>query len=182
MRYKNEPSRIRKVLVSTTAAIAAAGLFIVFYASSYFFLPPNVLDDNNNKGTTTAENSLNKSNPLMSHGHAELTILINGKPLDLSLPQYQNKSIAISLENNSGSILHIHDRDAWMGLFLESIGMSLDNNCLRLSNGTSYCSSLDSQIIFMVDGMVNGEFQHYTPKDGDKLLINYGRVEEISHH
>lgn len=60
--------------------------------------------------------------------------------------------------------------------------MSLDNNCLQIANGTSYCSNFDNQIVFLVNGMANGEFQHYTPKDGDKILISYGRIEEIPNH
>lgn len=76
MKYNNEPSRTRKILVTTTAGIAAVGLFVAFFASSYFFLPPEVL---HNKGTVAAKNSQTKSAPLTSHGHAELTVSVNGK-------------------------------------------------------------------------------------------------------
>lgn len=176
MRYNNEPSRLRKSVMTVAAGIAAIGLFILFFASSYLFLPPEPLES---KGPTAITDSQSDSNLSMSHGHAELTVSVNGKTLDLSGPEYQNRNIGIHLEDNDGSTLHIHDRSAWIGLFLESIGMSLKDNCLKIPNGTSYCSNFDNQVVFLVNGNVNGEFQHYTPKSEDKILISYGSKEAI---
>ncbi|WP_337861808.1 hypothetical protein [Nitrososphaera sp.] len=176
MRYNNEPSALRKIAMSIAAGLAAIAFFALIFTSSYFFLPPKSPD---NTESAPTKNTLAGSGLTVNHGHAELTVLVNGDKLDFSKPEYQNKSIRIHLEDNDGSTLHIHDRSTRIEVFFESVGMSLDNNCLQIQDGTSYCSNFDNQIIFSVNGMANAGFQYYIPANGDTIVVSYGKIE---HH
>jgi hypothetical protein len=57
--------------------------------------------------------------------------------------------------------------------------MTLADNCLTLATGLSYCSNFDSQIRFYVNSVPNNEFQHYLPRDGDRILISYGKTADV---
>lgn len=173
MRPRNEPRGLRKIVVTIAAGLVATAFFIAFFTSSYIFLPPQTRSAGDEANPVSAPADVSQATDLTKHGHAALMVFVNGVLLDFSGAEYQNKGIMMHFENNDGFTLHIHDRAAWLGPFFESIGMSLDNNCLSLRNGAQYCSNFENQVTFSVNGKPNGEFQHYTPRDGDKILLSY---------
>ena len=72
----------------------------------------------------------------------------------------------MDFENRDGFPLHKHARFAWLQSFFESLNMSFAQNCLIVSNGSSYCSNFEqSDRIFALNGKANDQFEHYIPKD-----------------
>jgi hypothetical protein len=86
----------------------------------------------------------------------------------------------MDFENGDDFTLHKHARFASLGPFFESLNMSFSQNCLTLNNGSSYCSNFNNQIVFLVNGKPNDQFEHYVPKDGDRILISYGSPDKIN--
>jgi hypothetical protein len=99
--------------------------------------------------------------------------------LNFSTPQYQKRDLLMDFENRDGFPLHKHARFAWLGSFFESLNMSFAQNCLIVSNGSSYCSNFNNQIAFLVNGKANDQFEHYIPKDGDTMLISYDNNDDL---
>jgi hypothetical protein len=115
-----------------------------------------------------------------SHAHPALMVFVNGKVLDFSNSKYQKRDLLMDFENGDGFTLHKHARFGWLGPFFESLNMSLAQNCLTISNGSSYCSNFNNQIVFLVNGKANDQFEHYVPKDGDRILISYGSADKVN--
>ena len=184
MKHSLDPSHFRKIVVSVIAGLLAIILFVAFFAVSYLIFPPSIVDNdlsNTLSGPPSVGTGSGSAKPdiLFSHIHAAFLIFINGKLLDLSDSRYQNQDMRIHFENGDGFTLHKHDRSTWLGPFFESLNMTLADNCLTLANGTSYCSNFDSQITFWINGNQNDQFQHYEPKDNDRVLLSYGRLEDV---
>ena len=85
----------------------------------------------------------------------------------------------MDFENRDGFPLHKHARFAWLGSFFESLNMSFAQNCLIVSNGSSYCSNFNNQIAILVNGKANDQFEHYILKDGDTILISYDNNDDL---
>jgi hypothetical protein len=85
----------------------------------------------------------------------------------------------MDFENRDGFPLHKHARFAWLGSFFESLNMSFAQNCLIVSNGSSYCSNSTIRSHFLVNGKANDQFEHYIPKDGDTILISYDNNDDL---
>lgn len=151
---------------------------VIFAASSVISF---IISPSKNTQVSSIENvtALKVIQPNEGHAHAAFMIFVNGKAVDFSDKKYQNQDILTHFENGDGVTLHNHSRKAWLGMFLQTLNMTLAKNCLTLDNGSSYCSDFDNQISFVVNGKQNSQFQHYIPKDGDRILISYGKPEQI---
>lgn len=114
-----------------------------------------------------------------THAHATLAIFVNGNLLNFTAQKYQNRDMLMHFENGDGFTLHKHSRNAWLEPFLESLNMKLANDCITLDNDSSYCTNFNNQVSFEVNGEPNKLFEHYTPRDGDKILVSYGKANEL---
>ncbi len=178
------------IIITIKTGFIAIGLFVGFLAISYS-VAPSLTNNNKNNNTSTNEGNLQSTNSRLdiygnlvggsvneSHAHAALMIFVNGKVLNFSNPQYQKQDLLMDFENGDGFTLHKHARFAWLGSFFESLKMSFAQNCLTLNNGSSYCSNFNNQVDFLVNGKANDQFEHYVPKDGDRILISYGNSND----
>jgi hypothetical protein len=180
-----DPSHLRKISVTVVAVVGTLALFVVLFGASYILFPPS----NNDASTSgpapaSVQQSLNQSADKLAdnytkHFHAALMMFVNGALQDFSAQKYQDQDLRIHFENGDGFTLHKHDRSSWLGPFLESLNMTLANNCLTVANGSSYCGNFDNQIRFFVNGASNSDFQHYSPRDEDRILISYGKDSDV---
>lgn len=183
----SDPSTFRKTVVTIVAGLVTMAAFAFLFGASYLIFPAS-------KGNHATDNSAPTANltrsdqttalqvpdsAAQSHAHAAFMVFVKGERIDFSLPQYQSRDSRMQFENGDGFTLHKHDNDAWFGPFFESLNMTLANNCLSIANRTSFCSNFDNQISFIVNGQPSGQFQHYIPYDKDRILISYGKGEEI---
>ncbi|MGH9909891.1 MAG: hypothetical protein ACRD32_04560, partial [Nitrososphaerales archaeon] len=72
-------------------------------------------------------------------------------------------------------LIHRHATGVDLGFLFESFKMKFDSQCVTLGNGTSYCDEGDKTLKFFVNGVRNDMYGKYVLKDGDKILISYGK-------
>lgn len=166
----------RFILVTIFVVLATVVIFAGSSAISFVISPSKNIQTSSIDNRTISK--IIQSNG--SHIHAALMIFVNGKTVDFSDSRYQNQDMMTHFENGDGITLHNHSKKAWLGMFFQTLNMTLAGNCLTLNNGTSYCSDFDNQISFVVNGKQNSQFQHYVPKDGDRILISYGKQDIIN--
>lgn len=166
----------RKIIVlSVFTVLVTFAIFVGVFTVSFVMAPAKNTQVSFVNNVTTSK----PVQPTQGHTHAALMVFVDGKAVDFSDSKYQNKDLLTHFENGNGVTLHNHSKKAWIGMFLQTLNMTLANNCLTLNDGSSYCSDLDSQISFVVNGKTNSQFQHYIPKDGDRILISYGKPDKI---
>jgi hypothetical protein len=197
---QNRGNTSRIILVTLLAASVTIALFIVFIVGSGVIMPSTPAPSSINKVTDKIESNqknLNNSGassssppptevsspnsteiygePRSQHDHASIAVFINGNPLNFSHPKFQNQDLLMHFEGGNSFTLHKHAKKSWLGPFFESLNITFAQNCFVIKdNGSSYCSNFDKQISLYVNGEVNNMFQHYVPKDGDKILLSYG--------
>ena len=125
------------------------------------------------------------------HAHAAFTIMLNGAYVDTSTlrhPEYAfgNKYIFYAPHARDFKEDNIHRvaTGATMGLFLESIGFKLTDECLILPDGTmklngaeferkEWCNEGDYKIKLYVDGSLFEGGQRYIIRVFDSLFLVY---------
>ncbi|HJT10241.1 MAG TPA: hypothetical protein VJ771_05600 [Candidatus Nitrosotalea sp.] len=157
------------VIVSGWTALALVTAFLIW---------PYITDIEKEVKTNHASAN-NFSADRNTHAHATLAVFVNENLLNFSSSKYQNRDMLMHFEGGDGFTLHKHFRYAWLGSFFESLNMSLGENCLVINNGSSYCSNLESQVMFFVNGTKSNKFEHYVPGSGDRILVIYGIPDEI---
>src|SRR3989338_6424050 len=92
-------------------------------------------------------NETSSFGPLGStHKHADVKIYVSGDAISLSQQKYQLKSDLVHFENFDGDVVHVHTTGMNLGYMLKTLGMKLDENCLKLDTGKEYCSSENSEL------------------------------------
>lgn len=114
------------------------------------------------------------------HIHAKFKIYIQNKSIDFSVSKYQLPLINphVHLENGDGETIHVHATGVTMGVFLDSLGIKFDKNCLIMDTGEKYCNQNDKTLKFYVNGEPNQKWENYIIREGDKILISYGNESE----
>ena len=117
--------------------------------------------------------------PHAVHEHANLLIIIDGKPFDLGKPQYQSSkkkelNEVVHLHDGNGTVVHKHRSDATWGMFFESLPKTiLTRNCFAIE-GKQYCSSDAALLKFYVNGNRVDDLRPLAIHDLDRVLISFG--------
>lgn len=159
-------------------AVIAVGWTILALVTAFFIWPHIAEIENEGKTNHVSINSSNTDRT--THAHAILAVFVNGNLLNFSASKYQDRDMLMHFENGDGFTLHKHSRNAWLGPFLESLNMKLANDCITLDNSSFYCTNFNNQVSFEVNGEPNKLFEHYTPRDGDRILVSYGKANELA--
>ena len=122
----------------------------------------------------------NSFGPLGStHKHADVKIYVLGNAIDLSQQKYQLKSNLVHFEDFDGDIAHVHTTGMTLGYMFKTLGMKLDENCLKIDTGKEYCSSENAGLKVYVkshDLELEKIFspENYIIRDLDRILVTYG--------
>jgi len=113
------------------------------------------------------------------HFHADLAIIINGELLDLSKDKYMSTTDrpltdSVHLHDNNPNIIHFHADGITLPTFLNSIGLTLTDDCLTLDTGEVYCSDEENQLVVKSNGAVVSVVAAFFPGDEDQILVFYG--------
>lgn len=113
------------------------------------------------------------------HYHADFALYVNGERYDFAREKYlstENESLSnfAHLHDLDGNVIHKHAEGVTLGFFLETLGMKLDDTCLVLDEGTSYCNEGNKELKMYVDGKHNDKFDRYDLQDEDRILLSYG--------
>lgn len=117
------------------------------------------------------------------HVHADFLIYINDELIDLSDDMFmttgsQNLHGDAHLHDNNGDVKHIHAEGITFVEFLESLQMTLENDCIELFDERRFCSDETSELqLFVNDEPYQADVTEYVPVDNDRILVYYGSPE-----
>ena len=134
------------------------------------------------------------------HMHADWKIYINGRVLgkeffgplarDTQLTTSKITSSFIHVEHsipeqanlgeNLGDVIHMHATGVPLWIFLKSVGMDFNKDCLMLQDGQKFCNSDGKTLKFYVNGKPNDQWENYVFNNLDKILISYGTETDLS--
>jgi hypothetical protein len=115
------------------------------------------------------------------HVHADFHIVVNDTLVDLSADQFQTTSQQqlhkdAHLHDNNGDVKHIHNTNVTFADFLDSLSITLTDDCVTLDN--KYCSNETEQLrIYINDELYVSPLTQYVPVDGDRTLLYYGSID-----
>jgi hypothetical protein len=115
------------------------------------------------------------------HVHADFHIVVNDTLVDLSGDTFQTTGQQelhkdAHLHDNNGDVKHIHNRDVTFTGFLDSLGITLTDDCVTLDN--EYCSNETNQLYMYVnDELYSSPLTQYVPVDDDRILLYYGSID-----
>ncbi len=131
-----------------------------------------------------SNSEINNFGPLGSaHKHADVKIYVLGDAIDLSQQKYQLKSSFVHFENWEGDVVHVHTTGMTLGYMFKTLGMKLNENCLKLDNGKKYCSLENAGLKVYAKshdsewGKINLP-EDYAIQDLDRILVTYGAESE----
>ena len=119
------------------------------------------------------------------HVHAKFKVYINTQQINFNSeikPQYHNANEAIFLDGQNGHTIHRFVKDTTLGDFFTSIGMTFTSTCFvldeplvdLLDGQTEFCNEGDKTLKFLVNNILNNEYENYIIKEGDRFLITFG--------
>jgi hypothetical protein len=112
------------------------------------------------------------------HEHALFKVFINGESYGFYDEKYYLKNDCIFMDKE-GRTIHTICTQATLGLFFDSLGMKFTKDCFVIDDGTSYCNGVDDRTLkFFVNEKPNASYEKYVPKEGDRILIVFGRENE----
>jgi hypothetical protein len=117
------------------------------------------------------------------HYHTDFAMYIDGQRYNFSQEKYMstdNTSLSnfVHLHDLNGKVIHKHASGVTLGFFFETLGMKLNDTCLQLDDGTSFCNEENKEWKMYVDGEHNDEFAEYDLQDEDRILLSYGEDSE----
>lgn len=118
------------------------------------------------------------------HYHANLLVVINGAPLNLSQEKYMStlqspKSELTHLHDGDGSVIHYHAPNVPLWYFFHSIGIQLNQTCLT-ADTVPYCNEPGRSLQLFVDGTPVSDIPGFVSHDKhataseDSLLLWFG--------
>ena len=112
------------------------------------------------------------------HIHADIVLMVNGEKIDFSLDRYQSDEEEtlhpyLHFHDDNGDVWHVHLEELTLGRFLDSLNISLNEDCLSIDE-EEYCKNEDKVLNFYINGRESNKFEKYIPEDLDKVLIYYG--------
>lgn len=114
------------------------------------------------------------------HAHADLTVYVNGRALDLSVAKYQSTKEKeldhdTHLHAGNGKIIHLHKRGVTLAQLFKSFSMEYTPTCLTLDDGKKYCTDGTKSLKLYINGKaISDQFGDYQPQDLDRILISFG--------
>lgn len=113
------------------------------------------------------------------HAHADIRVVLEGKPIDFSQAKYQSKEGAelnefIHFHDGVGSIFHVHKKGMLLKDLFSSLGMTFTKDCLITDTKQSYCTAGDKTLKLYVNNKVSSLYEMYEPQDLDRILVSYG--------
>lgn len=156
------------------------GVFLVMIIGVGYYLtnsPPS-----NPSGTAVAagqgQNPEIPTGPI--HWHPQLKIIISGQqqaiPPNIGIGPSAHQPIHTHEDElvNGARLLHMENdkptaENMKLGFFFNVWGKKFNKDCIF-----EFCSSGDKKLKFTVNGKENADFENYSMRDGDQILVEYG--------
>lgn len=111
-----------------------------------------------------------------AHDHASILFMSGDEALSLCEAKYMLKSPLVHFENNDCVTIHKHAIGITLPYFLETLGITLTEECLVLAGDKRYCADKDRRIAVVVNGaeVPVADLPYYELRNNDHILINHG--------
>jgi len=119
------------------------------------------------------------------HIHSDFLFYVNDEKIDLGIEELmtsaeQQLHSHVHLHDDNGEIVHMHKEEITFAEFLDSISITLTNDCLTF-NEQSYCSDEEEILeLFVNYEPFNGPITSYVPMDDDAILLYYGANDQAT--
>lgn len=113
------------------------------------------------------------------HIHADFLVEINGEVLDLGVAEFMTSSEQMlhndaHLHDEDGDVLHMHAENISFVEFLNSIEITLEEDCLSVKD-VKFCADEKNILSLYVNNEIwTDNFESYVPTDLDRVLLYYG--------
>ncbi len=108
------------------------------------------------------------------HAHATILVKVFGDKFDFSQPQFHLKDPKINLEPAQPDLIHRNSKDATIGLFFETLGMNLNQECFVFPDGRDFCNDDEYVLKFYVNDERKGDISQYVITEDDRIFVSYG--------
>lgn len=113
------------------------------------------------------------------HVHGDFRLYIGDERIRFTEDKYQSSGAAthhasLHFHDGNDEVIHRHADEVTLVEFFESIGMSLDNDCLTLDTGTAYCTNATGTLMLIVNNERTVDIENYIFAEEDRILIYYG--------
>lgn len=155
---------------------ALAGFFIV--AVSYFY-QLGVASSGDSQAsvsdvsTSTSEESLSLGDPGSTHAHVSFVMLVDDDLYNFNRDKYFEQSEFVHFHEGNSVVIHKHAEGVSLPYFLETLGMTITDNCVILDEGDEYCEEDGKSWRMVVDGSIIEDSENYEIKHGDRILFDY---------
>jgi hypothetical protein len=109
---------------------------------------------------------------------ATFLIYTNNTRRVFSDAKYHNQSAWVYLESVNPAVVNIRSAGVTWGNFFASLPMELTTNCLITGTGQTFCSNENSSLKFYLNGESINNVLDTKIRNGDKLLVSYGPIED----
>jgi hypothetical protein len=109
-----------------------------------------------------------------THEHADFLMFVNGKQIDFTKPEYQERHSLVHMEEPDVSpyVIHKHATGITYGMFFTTIGVDL-GDCLTI-NEKQFCDANGRLVKYYLNGKLAPNLANTEITDLDKVLILYG--------
>ena len=116
------------------------------------------------------------------HIHSDFIVYLDGEIIDFSNSRFQSDTLFLRdrnlhLHNNDGEVIHIHKEERTLNDFLQSVDISIADECIDTSfddENKSFCVSDEKIINVFINGEKTEEGGDYIFNDLDRILVYYG--------
>lgn len=118
-----------------------------------------------------------------THEHADLAIVVDGKPFDLTSERFQSKeghvlSDFTHLHDGNGTVVHKHAIGVTWGYFFWTIGLPLDGDCMVGPDDVKRCNRGATRWVAVENGQVVANLRDLEIRDLDRVMLWYGDEPE----
>ena len=116
------------------------------------------------------------------HVHADFQMFIGDERIRFTDAEYQSAvghklHDSIHFHDGSDEVIHRHEGGITLANFFDSLGLTLTDTCVTLSDTVAHCTDKNSELRLMVNGTRVTDITHYILTDNDRILLYYGNPQ-----
>jgi hypothetical protein len=117
------------------------------------------------------------------HVHADFRIFVGDTQVELTDDSFMTTAMNMvsehaHLHDGNGEVEHIHAEDLTFSHFLDSLDITLTDNCLTLFEEEGLCSGEEQEVLLFVnEELYTQPLTQYIPIDDDRILLYYGNSQ-----
>ncbi len=113
------------------------------------------------------------------HVHSDMMVYIGDERFRFTDDKYQSSPEQIlnpdfHLHDNIDEVIHRHAANLTLTNFFQSLGFTLNNECLVTDTGIPYCNTDNGKVQLYVNGELVNNIVSYIPEEEDRILVYYG--------